>query len=1159
MPQRRITTRGHKNTEAGQSVNQDLPPPLTPKVNQGKTSFADHGGQLISDQEYQDEEDSLPVRGQEEEVFSHGTKSHIQPGVDNDLFIQDKPHMTKGHLHPLGNDDPFGQDNNNPYQEQQDSMDQGPEYLTQRSGNLGARHRNQMDQGRGGDNGRESPSHYQKKSHETFDQRQRLKQGQLEERGRPQMKEEGEEGVRPKGGINREQGRREDQFMMQGHGQWGEEEDLGQRGNSKGQLRGLRQQPYGRYDQGPQGRQQEELQESGYHQQSGRFQGTHQPSSNVASNNREGRHSKDANHLRYGRQGEEEHHPQNATSHTRHGLQDEEEYHLRNRQRPGEHFEGRREADPRPGPTSRNEDPRSYETRDEYHQRNEQGEYLGRSEDRRRGCEDVYRREEERLEPWKAKIFRGKEHEDVEMFINIIDVKFAMREDWYKEGKREKMKILYLASHLDDDALSWWSRLHPDRKRTWEEATNALKFKYNRANMRMSTERLERQRAQVALNNLRQGDMTCEEYLNTADDMYYRLGTGYNRTLAMNFVQGISNPVTQSVVNGLVTDNYSYEQAQDAFIRATRCQRETEMQKKLADKEKGKTREESVTKTLLEVQANMAKMMLDNQRMMAMMIEGQTTRINKGFHASQDSIVRTGQDQVTKSGIQGGVTCYGCGQKGHYRNECPTQANIQANSNRQSWRPQNLGRFMVGAKAGSTEVSTNAISIGEESIILYGDNESSGTLGVRVASNMVELISEGNRVIEEEVAAVSKRNRESSSSGVAADGGRPVQKKHRAEQAHRTEPDQQIGPEINTSTGIQDRPIRIPITRRRENDDPTQDNMLPVTEEQSRSKLKRKRRNPLEAVLRKPRMMENEPEWDYVKAIRDLRVDISIGQLMTVSPITRAAFAYGVIIPAAPKKKGKKGVRLTARVQDSQAATRVSISAPEALPEPTEEIHNFHTSGQVNGRTLQDVLIDGGSVVNLIPDRVARELRVIYRQNSDLQIRMATGDIWPIHYYALFEVTIAGVTAQVRAYIIAKSTTYTLLLGRRWLKQVKAKGDYKMNTYEIEGNDGIRRMIPEGIRAGPQNRVLEVEINPEKRKEDLMLPKEELEEFMEYNTSWLDESANRSLNKVIDQLGDFNIKSREEAEEGEEVTEGGDEWEEESEDDDIEEGNEEEY
>ena len=1118
MPQRRITTRGHKNTEAGQSFNQGLTSPLTSKADQEKTSLLNNGRQFVDDKDYQDEEDSLPVRGLEEE--EEAFKGHIQSPDKDDIFIQDSNNpyqdnsiMTKGHVQLPDDHDPFAQDNNFD-QDRQYSKDQGVGYQTQPRGILnqekGIRQQDETDHRKGS------------------------RQRETSQRG------EEEEGIRPRGGFNQDQGRSD--TMMQGSGHWREQENHGmKRGNNQSQFDSL-QQLEEDHDQKPKGRQREDSRNhpiTGLRQHCGE---------EGRSNNGPYQPQKREERTRYGRQDDEEYQPRNGQRKEERGRDidlrsgfcepDPRSIHYESDQRP-RHLERERGSDLRQGGTyhtDRNEPPRRYEGRDEYYRREGQG----RDDLRRRERERQYLGEDRRGALIRMRIFYGKEGEDVEMFIDIIDATF--REDEYVEEERERMKVLHLASYLEGDALNWWSKLDPARKRTWVEATNALKFKYNRATMRMSTERLERQRAQIALNNLRQGDMTCEEYLNTADDMYYRLGASYDRTLAMNFLQGISNPVIQSVVNGLVMDNYSYEQVQEAFIRATRCQRKAEMQKRLDDKCKAETKDESLTKTLLEVQANMTKMMLDNQRMMAMMLENQAVGLGKGLNASQDSLVRTSQDSTTRPA---GITCYGCGQKGHYKNECTT--NVQPN--RQQWRSQNPGRFMVGAKAGTTEVSTNAVGTREEGMVIHGDNEGSGTLGMRVASNMVELIYEGNTVIEgraeEEVAAVSKRNRESSSSGVASGSGRPVSKRPRAEPIQRTEQDQRTGLEGNS-----ERPIRIPVTRRKEKEDHTQENTLPLNEGQSKTKVKRRRRNPLEITLRKPRMMEGEPEWDYVKAIRDLRVDISVGQLMMVSPITRAAFAYGAIIPSAPKKKGKRGVRQATRVQDSQLATKINVSVTGALQEPTEEVYNFHTVAQVNGRTLQNVLIDGGSVVNLIPDRVARELKLTYRQNNDLQIRTATGDIWPIHYYTLFEVTIAGVTAQVRAYIIAKSTTYTLLLGRRWMKQVKAKGDYKSNTYEIEGEDGIRRMIPEEVRTkGPQNRVLEVEINPAKEKGKLRLPKEEVEGFME--------SANRSLNKVINQLGEFTMENSDETE-GEE-TEGDDEWEEESGDDDSEEGNEEEY
>lgn len=40
------------------------------------------------------------------------------------------------------------------------------------------------------------------------------------------------------------------------------------------------------------------------------------------------------------------------------------------------------------------------------------------------------------------------------MFIDLVDETFMMMEDHYEERKRERTKILYLASQLDDDALS---------------------------------------------------------------------------------------------------------------------------------------------------------------------------------------------------------------------------------------------------------------------------------------------------------------------------------------------------------------------------------------------------------------------------------------------------------------------------------------------------------------------------------------------------------------------------------------------------------------------------------------------------------------------------------------------------------------------------------
>ena len=69
-----------------------------------------------------------------------------------------------------------------------------------------------------------------------------------------------------------------------------------------------------------------------------------------------------------------------------------------------------------------------------------------------------------------------------------------------------------------------------------------------------------------------------------------------------------------------------------------------------------------------------------------------------------------------------------------------------------------------------------------------------------------------------------------------------------------------------------------------------------------KGKLRKKRRNPLEIVMKPPRMMENEIRWDYVKAIRDTPLAVTVGQVLSVSPAVRAGLAYSMIVPKERRK-----------------------------------------------------------------------------------------------------------------------------------------------------------------------------------------------------------------------------------------------------------------
>lgn len=156
--------------------------------------------------------------------------------------------------------------------------------------------------------------------------------------------------------------------------------------------------------------------------------------------------------------------------------------------------------------------------------------------------------------------------------------------------------------------------------------------------------------------------------------------------------------------------------------------------------------------------------------------------------------------------------------------------------------------------------------------------------------------------------------------------------------------------------------------------------------------------------------------------------------------------------------------------------------------------------------------------MNIIADSVARQYRLHRSQNNDLQIRIATGTVVPISYYTQFNLTIAGVTANIRAYILPMRTSYTLLLGRRWMNQVGLMGDYRRGSYEMEEEDGTRIKVPECGNEKRTNGPCKVEIVLQKERSDLQLPEEEIEEFAKINEeSWLSEATNRALDKVMGQ------------------------------------------
>jgi len=107
---------------------------------------------------------------------------------------------------------------------------------------------------------------------------------------------------------------------------------------------------------------------------------------------------------------------------------------------------------------------------------------------------------------------------------------------------------------------------------------------------------------------------------------------------------------------------------------------------------------------------------------------------------------------------------------------------------------------------------------------------------------------------------------------------------------------------------------------------------------------------------------------------------------------------------------------------------------------------------------------------------------------------------------------VAGVLARIKAYEVAVSQTYQLLLSRRWFRRVKGVEYQESRTLFIEGSEGVRRKVP-GIPIDP--RAIKLENTDTYTYRDLE-----------------DEEAEEALDTLLNELDHWNTKGEEERDQG---------------------------
>jgi len=151
-------------------------------------------------------------------------------------------------------------------------------------------------------------------------------------------------------------------------------------------------------------------------------------------------------------------------------------------------------------------------------------------------------------------------------------------------------------------------------------------------------------------------------------------------------------------------------------------------------------------------------------------------------------------------------------------------------------------------------------------------------------------------------------------------------------------------------------------------------------------------------------------------------------------------------------------------------------------------------------------------MLDLISTQLVDKLRLERFPVTGLGMRLADDRLVVLKNYVWLDIVVAGVLARIKAYEVAVSQSYQLLLSRRWLRKVKAVEYHESRTLFIEGSDRVRRKVP-GISI--DRRAIKLENTD-------TYPYCDLE----------DEEAEEALDTLLNELDHWDTKREEERDQG---------------------------
>lgn len=173
-----------------------------------------------------------------------------------------------------------------------------------------------------------------------------------------------------------------------------------------------------------------------------------------------------------------------------------------------------------------------------------------------------------------------------------------------------------------------------------------------------------------------------------------------------------------------------------------------------------------------------------------------------------------------------------------------------------------------------------------------------------------------------------------------------------------------------------------------------------------------------------------EHERMQIKTIlKSLPVTMTLGQLLDRSPQLRSQILFELGLQKVPGKRGRGFARKGSGKRIQSCVGKLQF-VDNALPKP-ETVYLGYISATLNSRESPRILLDNGSIAELIGPRIVKELGLTPRKvERSIYLKIADDSITPVRHYVLVPAAMGPVKTYIRAYIVGHNDTYDMVFGR---------------------------------------------------------------------------------------------------------------------------------